>query len=218
MDNITIGLVDDHRMVREGLRALLAMEQDFEVVGEAANATDGLALVQRTRPKVVLIDVLMRGENGLELARQVSERQPNTNILILSMLGSDAYVHRALRNGASGYVLKEAAADVLTEAIREVAAGRRYLSAPLSERSFESYLEATEDEDDYDLLTDREREIFQLAAEGQNNVSIASLLAISPRTVEIHRLNMMRKLKLRNQTELVRYALRRGAIALEEQG
>jgi two-component system, NarL family, response regulator NreC len=215
MNKITVGLIDDHHMVREGLRALLAMEQDLEVVGEAANTADGLSMVRRARPKVAIIDVLMHGLSGLELARQVSEQLPGTSILMLSMTGGEAYVHQALRNGAAGYVLKDSAVTVLTAAIREVAAGRRYLSAPLSERSFESYLETADSlETDYDTLTDREREIFQLAAEGHNNVGIANQLTISPRTVEIHRLNMMRKLKLRNQTELVRYALRRGVISL----
>jgi DNA-binding NarL/FixJ family response regulator len=217
MKQITIGLVDDHLIVRQGLRVLLAMEQDFKVVGEAGNAAEGLALVQREHPKIVLIDVLMPGTSGLELARQVSERAPNTNIVILSMFGSESHVHQALRNGASGYVLKAAGISTLTEAIRTVAAGGRYLSAPLSDRSYESYLETNDSaEQDYDQLTDREREIFQLAADGHNNVAIAGQLSISPRTVEIHRLNMMRKLKLRNQTDLVRYALKRGAISLEE--
>jgi two-component system response regulator NreC len=216
MNKITLGLVDDHQLVREGLCTLLAREEDFEVVGEADNAIDGLAMIQKRRPKVAIIDVLMRGLNGLELARQVSERQPGTHVLMLSITGNETYVHQALRNGASGYVLKSAAVTTLFEAVREVAAGRHYLSAPLSERSFESYLETDDSLDnDYDTLTDREREIFQLAAEGHNNVGIATQLGISPRTVEIHRLNMMRKLKLRNQTELVRYALRRGVITLD---
>ena len=155
--------------------------------------------------------------NGLDAARQVSQRWPATRILLLSMHSADAYVLEALRSGASGYVLKGASAGTLVEAVRTVAGGRRYLCPPLTERAIDAYVQqgSSATLDAYETLTAREREVLQLAAEGRPNTEIAARLSISPRTVEIHRGNLMHKLSLRGQTELVRFALRRGIISLD---
>jgi DNA-binding NarL/FixJ family response regulator len=213
----TIVLADDHQMVREGLRALLDAEPDCQVVGEAADGLATLELVERLTPDIVVVDVLMPGMNGLEAARQITQRSPRTQIVILSMHANEAYVSEALRAGAEAYVLKDASSEELVRAVRQVSAGRRYLSPPLSERAVEAYLsKATESEFDlYDTLTPREREVLQLVAEGYTSPEIAQRFSISPRTVETHRANMMRKLELSTQADVIRYALRRGVISVQ---
>jgi two-component system response regulator NreC len=215
---LTILLADDHPVVRLGLRSVVEAEPDFELVGEAADGPEVLPLVQRLQPNVLVLDLMMPGLNGLEITRQVSRRAPHTRIVILSMYGNEAYVAEALRNGASGYVLKGSHANELVQAIRAAAADQRYLSPPLSERGIAVYMRQSADVqiDKYDTLTGREREVLQLAAEGHTSAAIAERLFISTRTVETHRANLMNKLGLRTQTELVRYALRRGILPLEE--
>jgi DNA-binding NarL/FixJ family response regulator len=166
---------------------------------------------------VIVLDLMMPGLNGLEATRQIGARSPQTRIVILSMHANEAYVLEALKNGASGYVLKDSSAAELVRAVREVMAGRRYLSPPLSERAIETYvqkaLEAARDV--YETLTNREREVLHLAAEGSSNAEIAVRLSLSARTVETHRAHMMHKLGLRTQTDLIRYALQRGIIPME---
>lgn len=214
--NVTILLADDHHVVREGLRALLEAEPDFEVVGEAADGLEAVQMTVRLKPAVVLLDLMMPGLNGLEVTRQVSRQSPQTRILILSMHGNEAYVLEALRNGANGYLLKESRKSEMVQAVREVAAGRRYLSTPLSQRAIDTYLETREASlDPYETLTTREREVLQLAAEGNTNAEIADRLSISPRTVEVHRANLMRKLVLSSQADMVLYAAWKGIIPLE---
>jgi two-component system, NarL family, response regulator NreC len=214
---LTIVLADDHPIVRQGLRALLEAEPGWSVIGEAGDGLQAVELVERLKPGVLVADLMMSGINGLEVARQVSQRCPQTRVVILSMHANEAYVMEALRNGAAGYVLKDSSAGDLVHALREVGVGRHYLSPPLSERAIAAYIERAGQAamDPYDSLTNREREILQLAAEGYNNQEIAERLTISPRTAETHRANLMRKLALRNQTDLVRYALRRGILPLE---
>ena len=214
----TIVLADDHHIVRQGMRALLEAEPDFRLVGEAGDGLETVQLVERLRPDVLVLDLMMPGLNGLEVTRQVGKRSPQTRVVILSMHANEAYVLEALRNGAVGYVLKDASVTELVQAVREVTAGRRYLSPPLSERAIDAYVgrakEATLDR--YETLTDREREVLHLVAEGCTNAAIAARLSISPRTAETHRANMMRKLGLHTQTDLIRYALRRGIIPMED--
>ena len=214
----TIVLADDHHIVRQGMRALLEAEPDFRLVGEAGDGLETVQLVERLRPDVLVLDLMMPGLNGLEVTRQVGKRSPQTQVVILSMHANEAYVLEALRNGAVGYVLKDASVTELVQAVREVTAGRRYLSPPLSERAIDAYVgrakEATLDR--YETLTDREREVLHLVAEGCTNAAIAARLSISPRTAETHRANMMRKLGLHTQTDLIRYALRRGIIPMED--
>lgn len=217
MGKTTILLVDDHHVVRQGLRVLLEAEPDFSVVGEAADGLEVAKLVERLKPNVLVLDLMMPSLNGLEVTRHVRQRFTQTRVVILSMYANEAYVLQALRNGADGYVVKDATATELVRAVREAAAGRRYLSPPLSERAIEAYVEKTQTGtlDLYERLTTREREVLQLAAEGSSNPQIAARLVISPRTAETHRANLMRKLGLNNQTDLIRYAMQRGILPTE---
>ncbi len=213
----TIVLADDHHVVRQGLRVLLEGQPDFQLVGEAGDGLEAIQLTERLKPDVLLIDLMMPSLNGLEATRQVSQRSPHTRVVILSMHANEAYVLEALRNGAAGYVLKDSSAADLVHAVREVVAGRRYLSSPLSERAIEAYMQkaSTVTSDPYEMLTNREREVLHLAAEGYTNAEIADQLSISPRTAETHRANLMHKLGLRTHTDLIRYALRRGILPME---
>jgi len=218
MNVTTIILADDHHVVRKGMRAVLEVEPDFHLVGEASDGLEAVQLVERLRPDVLVLDLMMPGLNGIEVTRQVGKRSPQTRVLILSMHANDDYVLEALKNGAIGYVLKDTGMAELVKAVREVAAGRRYLSPVLAERAIDAYVRQTQEStlDRYETLTDREREVLHLAAEGLTNTKVADRLSISPRTAESHRSNMMRKLNLRTQTDLVIYALRRGIITLEK--
>jgi DNA-binding NarL/FixJ family response regulator len=214
---VTIILADDHHVMRQGLRRLIEAQEDFRVVAEAGDGLAAVQLTERLTPDVLIVDVMMSGLNGLEVTRQVVQRAPRTRVIMLSMYSNEAYVLEALKNGAAGYVLKESTATDLVRAVHEVAAGRRYLSPPLSEHAIETYLEKAHDTplDLYETLTTREREVLQLAAEGRTNADIAAALFVSPRTVETHRAHLMRKLDLRTQADLIRYALRRGILPLE---
>ena len=210
----TIVLADDHPVVRRGLRALLEAVPDFRVAGETGDGLEAVRLVEELRPQVLVLDLMMPGVGGLEVARQVNHRFPTTRVVILSMHANEAYVLEALRNGASGYVLKDAGGGELVQAVRAVVAGGRYLSPPLSERAIAAYVERAKSAplDPVGELTTREREVFGLAAEGQSSADIAARLGISPRTAETHRANLMRKLGLHNQTDLVRFAIRQGIL------
>jgi DNA-binding NarL/FixJ family response regulator len=213
----TIVLADDHHIVRQGLRALLEAEPGFSIIGEAADGLGAVEIVERAQPDVLVVDLVMPGLSGLEVIRQVRQRSPRTRVVVLSMHADESYVLEALRNGATAYVLKRCTATELVRAVREAADGRRYLSPPLSDRAIEAYLRRTEasELDPYETLTAREREVLHLAAEGRSNPEISSRLYISPRTVEAHRAHLMRKLGLKNQAELIRYAIRRGIVPLE---
>lgn len=213
---ITTVLADDHPIVRQGLRALLEVADGCRIVGEAADGLDALALIAQLRPQVAIIDMKMPGLSGLEVVRRTTQEVPETRTIVLSMHADESYVLEALRNGASGYVLKAMATTGLIEAVHTVLTGRRYLSPPLADLAIDAYLRlaaaAPGPPDRYDLLTARERETAQLAAEGLNNAEIGARLGISPRTAETHRTNLLRKLGLKSQTELVRYAVGRGLI------
>ena len=215
--SVTILLVDDHQVVRQGLRALLEAEPDFQVVGEAGDGIQAIQLVERFKPNVLVLDLMMPGVNGLEVTRQVKQRWPATCIVVLSMHANEAYVLEALRNGASGYVLKETGITDLVHAVHEALAGRRYLSPPLSARAIDSYVEkaAAAELDPYETLTTREREVLQLAAQGLTNSEIGNRLSISPRTAETHHSNVMHKLGLNTQIDLIRFALKRGILPME---
>jgi DNA-binding NarL/FixJ family response regulator len=214
-DPISIVIADDHHIVRRGLRALLQAERDIEVVGEAANGLEAVAAVDRLKPRVLLLDLMMPGIGGLEVARQVRRRSPDTRVVILSMYASEGYLLEALKNGVSAYVLKGAdTADLLT-AVREAAAGRRHLSAIQSERAVARIEKGGATMDPYDTLTTREREILHLVAEGGTNAQVGERLGISPRTADTHRTNLMRKLDLHSHAQVVRYAMQRGIISAE---
>jgi len=218
---ISVVLADDHHIVRRGLRALLAGEPDIQVVGAAGDGLEAVAVVERLRPDVLVVDLMMPGINGLEVARQIQQqRAPRTRVVMLSMYGDEGYLLEALRNGALAYVLKDADPSELLSAVREAASGRRHLSPPFSERAVAAYLEKARASApvDYETLTAREREVLHLVAEGHTNAQIGERLGISPRTADTHRTNLMRKLSLHSQGSLVRFALERGIIALGEPG
>src|SRR5262245_5070870 len=211
-----IVLAESHRLMRQGLLALLNEEKDFRVIGETGDGLEAVRLVERLRPDVLVVDLMMPSINGLEIIRQVRKGSPGTRVVVLSTHRNEAYVWEALKNGAVGYVLKDSSAADLAKAVREAFAGRHYLSPPLSESAITTYLQKSKAGvlDLYETLTRREREILQLSAEGKTSAVIGAQLSISPRTVEAHRANLMRKLGIHKQTELVRYALQRGIMPL----
>ena len=193
---------------------LLSAQPDFQVVGEACDGMSALQLVQQHKPRILLLDLMIPHVHGLEVTRQVSQDHPDTAVIILSMHKEESYVIEALRNGAAGYVVKDATGSDLIEAIRKVCGGRRYLSPALQEVAI-SLLEQRQSDPSLDIyasLTRRERLVLHLAAEGHNSADIAARLFISPRTAETHRSNLMRKLGLHSQTDLVRFAIRKGIL------
>jgi two-component system response regulator NreC len=217
--SITVALADRHDLIRQGMRSLLETEPSFAVVGEAADGWAALELVNRLHPTVLVVDFSLPGLNGPDVTRNIGKRFPQTRVLMLSAQAEEGYVLEALKSGAAGYALKQSGIEELIQAVREVAAGRRYLSPSLSERAIEVYV-SVQQEQDYELgvtgpLTSREREVLQLVTDGLTSAQIAEKLSISPRTAETHRANMMRKLGLRNQAELVRYAIQHHIVPLE---
>jgi len=213
----TIVLAEDHRVVRQGLAALIGREPDLTVLGETGDGLEAPALVERLGPDVLLLDLMLPGLAGLEVIRRVRERRPATRVVVLSMHGAEAYVLAALRAGATAYVVKDAPASELLRAIREAAAGRRYLSPPLSEAAIEAYVErvGAATADPYEALTPREREVLSLVAEGFTSREVGRRLGISPRTVETHRGNLLRKLGLGGPGDVARFALARGLLPPE---
>ena len=212
--SIRIVLADDQNVVREAIKCLLEVEADFEVVGEADNGLAVVPMVERVKPDLVILDVAMPGLFGPEVARQVRQRSPQTAVLILSRHVSERYVTEALRSGAIGYVAAQAHARELIRAVRSAVQGQRYLSTPLSADDVQTWLSRAEGHaaDPYTTLTSREREVLQLVAEGESSTRVARRLSISVRTAEAHRANVMRKLRLKNHTALIRYALARGVL------
>lgn len=210
----TILLADDHQVVREGVRALLAAHPDFTVAGEVAEGTQVLAAVARLQPQVLIVDLMLPGLGGLEITREVLRHHPKTRVVVLSMHAAAGFVREALRAGALGYVVKDAGSAELVRAIREVAAGRRYLSPALAQQVMATYAgdQVEPVSDAHAALTDRERQVLRLTSEGLPDKDIARRLGISPRTVETHRANVMKKLGLQNRTELIRYALSQGLL------
>jgi two-component system response regulator NreC len=212
--SITILLADDHVVVRQGLTYLLSAQPDFQVVGEVGDGLAAIEAVDRLRPQVVLLDLMMPGMNGLEVTRKIHQK---VRVVVLSMHNNEAYVSEALRNGAFGYVLKDATAEELVCAVRTVAGGKLYLSRPFSEKSIEAFLKRTTTAalDPMDTLTGRERQVLQYTAQGLSAPDIAERLVISPRTVEVHRASVMRKLGLKSQAEVIRFAITRGIVIAE---
>ncbi len=215
--SVTVLLADDHPIVRQGLRHLLEAEPNLKVVGEASNGLEAVQLVEKFKPDVLIVDIVMPELNGLEVLKQVRERSPATCCIVLSMQSADVYVVEALKAGALGYVLKETGPSELINAVNQVIQGQRYLSPRISERLIDVLIETSQKSvsDPYQTLTNREREVLQMAAEGLSSAEIARRLSISPRTAELHRGRMMNKLGLRNQTELIRYAFKRGILTLD---
>jgi two-component system response regulator NreC len=208
---IRVVLVDDHAVVRAGLRRVLEVEDDIEVVSEAGSVRDAVFEARAQKPDVVVMDVVMPGSSGIEGTPLVLHEAPEAKVLVLSMQDDPRYVREAFAAGASGYVLKEAADTDVVEAVREVADGRRYLHPALGARMIES--EARErEEQESDPLSEREREVLRLLALGHTNQEIAKLLYISVRTAESHRAHIMQKLRLDTRAELVRHALAHGLL------
>ncbi len=208
-------IADDHAIVREGVRMILAKEPDIEVVGEAEDGRQALDLVEQRRPNVVIMDLSMPGMGGIEATKKVKKQHPAVNVLALTMHEDESYVFQLLRAGASGYVLKRAAAQDLVQAVRAAAKGEAFLYPSVARKVVEDYLkrvEAGEERERYDGLTEREREILTLIAQGLGNQQIAEKLYISIKTVQTHRAHVLEKLGLHDRTELVRYAIRKGLI------
>jgi two-component system response regulator NreC len=214
---ISIILADDHAVVRRGVRDLLESEEGFSVVAEASDGLEAVQLTARLKPDVLVLDLMMPGLSGLEVLRIVPQRSPETRVVVLSMHNNNAFIAATLTNGATGYVLKGGSEKDVVCAVREAAEGRRFLSPPVTEVAIDAYIEQAKagSFDPHETLTVREREVLQLAAEGKTSTEIAGRLHISPRTVENHRANLMRKLGLQNQSELVRHAVRHGLIDLQ---
>jgi len=212
-----IVLADDHAVVRQGIRAILEMESDFDVVGEAKDGPSAVEMVERLKPDVLVTDIGMSGLGGLDVALSVKKRAPATRVVVLTMHPNEGYVVQALRNGALGYVLKDSGYSELIKAVRAAAAGKRYLGPPLSEQTIESYLRRTKDAevDIYETLTAREREVLTLDAGGLTAAQVGERLSISPRTAEAHRAHVMEKLGLRTKADLIRYAMSRGIVGAE---
>jgi two-component system response regulator NreC len=210
-------LADDHQVVLDGLKALITNEHDMIVVGQANDGLQVLPKALELAPDVLVLDLMMPGLNGLEVARQMHERAPAVKVIVLSMHSNDAYVAEALRHGAAGYVLKQADSRMLLDAVRTVRTGARYLSAPLSMEKIERWESETRAStlDLFDTLSSREREVLQLAAEGLTSAAIGARLNIGRRTVETHRANFQRKLGLKSQNDLVMLALKRGLVSVD---
>ncbi len=215
MTKISVLLADDHTLVRAGFRNMLEGINTVEVIAEAGDGREALALIERHRPDVVLMDIAMPGLNGLEAARRVSKDFPNVHVVILSMHASEEYVLRALNAGAAGYLLKDADPAELELAIKAARQGNTYLSPPVS-RQVSEYIQRTGGKDSsLEKLTPRQREVLQLIAEGQTNREIAHTLGISVKTVETHRMKLMKRLDIHDIAGLVRYAIRKGLVSLE---
>jgi two-component system response regulator NreC len=204
-------VVDDHAVVRSGIKLLLEREEDIEIVGEAGNARDAIFRARALKPDVILLDVVMPGESGIEVLPKLLEESPETKVLLLSMQDDPSYVREAFSAGAAGYVLKEAADEEVVAAVRELAAGGSYVHPALGARMVAADAEARAAAE-ADPLSDREREVLRLLALGHTNQEIAKMLYISVRTAETHRAHIMQKLRLSTRAELVRYALSHGLL------
>jgi DNA-binding NarL/FixJ family response regulator len=215
MEKIKVLVVDDHAIMRDGIRALLGVHDDIEIAGEAFEGREALDKVQELNPDVVVMDVAMPGMDGLEATRRITKRNPKIKVLVLSQYDDKKYVLAAVRAGASGYVSKRALGTELVLAIRAVYQGDSYLYPSAAKVVIEDLLSRSET-DSYDKLTAREREILKLIADGHSSREIAEMLYISLKTVLGHRANLMTKLDLHNRTELIKYALREGLVSIEK--
>jgi DNA-binding NarL/FixJ family response regulator len=213
LPEVTVYLADDHAMVREGLASLLGRDDTrFSIIGQSGDGLVVLSDVKRLGPDVVVLDITMPGLNGLDICRDIVKRCPETNVLILSMHSDTQFIVRAIEYGAMGYLLKESATTQLHEAVSAVAAGELYLGPGISREVLGQVTKSREDL--YERLTTRERQVFQLIAEGKTNRKIAEILELSVKTVDTHRSRLMNKLDIHDQTSLVKYALRKGIVTI----
>jgi two-component system, NarL family, response regulator NreC len=213
---IRVLLADDHGVVRKGLRFLLESEPDMEVAGEASDGREAVDSAAKLNPDIVVMDIAMPRLNGIDATAQIVKHYPAVGVIVLSMHSDEEYLVRTLTAGAKGYLLKDSAESDLVTAVRTVAKGKPFFSAAISQTLLEDYLRQLQQKglsDSYDLLTDREKEVLQLLAEGKSNKEVATVLDVSPYTIETHRTHIMQKLNLHNTAEIVLYAVRKKIIA-----
>lgn len=213
--SIRVLLVDDHTMFREGVRTLLRQHHDIEVVGEAGGGRQAVAEAARLQPDVVLMDIALPDMGGLEATIEILRMHPRIKVVVLTQYDSEAYALPILKAGAAGYVVKKETASELAAAIRAVHRGDSFLCPPVARAVLDGYLRARETSDPYDALSERERQVLQMVAEGRTNREIADLLSVSIKTVMGHRASLMEKLGLHDRTDVVKFALRRGLIQLD---
>ena len=211
----SIVLADDHHLIREALQMLLERQPGFQVVAETGDGSEAILLSEKYKPDILVVDMVMLGLTGLEVARRVAHCSPGTRVIILSMYDTESYVVNALNAGVAGYVLKRSSSQELVFAIQQALAGNIFLSPSVNKRAIHAYIQRAQElkmDDPLDVLTQREIEIFHLATEGLNNPQIAEKLTLSARTVETHRSNLMKKLGLKSQTELIKFAIQKSLI------
>jgi DNA-binding NarL/FixJ family response regulator len=209
---IRVLLADDHGLLRKGVRSVLAQDPDIEIAGEASDGVEAVQLAETLAAEVVILDIAMPGLNGLDAAAQITRKSRRVGLIVLSMYSDEEYLVRAVAAGVRGYLLKDSAEPDLVRAVRAVADGKTFFSPAISDMLLDEYrlrLQNGDLKDSYDLLTDRERQVLQLLAQGYSNKDVAIALSLGVSTVETHRLNLMRKLDLHNTAELVLYAVRK---------
>jgi two-component system response regulator NreC len=219
MRKIKILIADDHGVVRRGLKLQLEQHEDFEVVGEASDGREAVTMLDKLAPDIIIMDIAMPNLNGIQAAAQIVRKNPQVGIIVLSMHSDETYLARTLAAGAKGYLLKDNAEVDLERAVRVVAQGKPYFSPAIANTLLEDYMRQMQQrglQDSYDLLTEREKEILQLLAEGKTNKDVALLLNLSPNTVETHRTRLMQKLDLHSTAEIVLYAVRKQIISYHE--
>ena len=216
-------IVDDHALIRQGIRALLSTDPSFTVVAEASDGMEAVALAEKHHPDIAVIDLSMKLLNGIDATAQIARRSPETAVIVLSMFSDERYVNRAVRAGAKAYVLKDTTEEDLLRAIHALQEGQTYFSPAIAKLLLDAYARTLSGknpniEDSYELLTDREREIFQMLAEGNSNKAIAASLGLSVHTVETHRIRLMKKLDVHNTAELVLHAVSLGLVGRAAMG
>ncbi len=212
----TIFIVDDHDIIREGIKTILRRQPDYEVIGEAKDGEEALEKIGALKPDILLLDITMPKKTGLEIIEQVLKKSPSTKILIISVHKANAYVLKALQSGVKGYLSKENAADDLPQALRKIVSGQVYLDAQASDYLLKKVSGPQEEIAAQGLLTDRETDVLRLVAEGKAAKEIAGLLSLSPRTVENYKNNMIRKLGLHRTSDLIKYAIKNKIIDIED--
>ena len=218
MGKIKVLVADDHTILRQGIKSLLANEEEIEVIGEAKNGREALAIIEETLPDVILMDIAMPGLNGLEATRRIKKKFPRMKVLVLTMYTNEEYIFQILNAGANGYLVKETAFQDLISAIKAVYKNEAFMSPSISKKVINSYIKRAQNDEKQtcEILTTREREILQLIVEGNSSKKIAEILFISPKTVETHRTHIMDKLNIHNRTGLVKYAIRKGIVDVDK--
>jgi DNA-binding NarL/FixJ family response regulator len=212
MGQIRVLLADDHGLLRKGVRSVITQDPGITIVGEASNGEEAVRLAEELSPDVVVMDVAMPGLNGLDAAASITRKGKRTAVIVLTMYSDEEYLVRAVSAGVRGYLLKDSAEPDIIRAVKAVAAGNTFFSPAIADMLFDDYLirlQHSEVQDSYELLTDRERQVLQLLAEGRTNKEVATALDLGVSTVETHRMNLMKKLGIRNTAELVLYAVRK---------